>query len=98
MSEFRFTLFIAGKTPRSDLAVRNLHRICDKHFRDRCDITIIDVLEDPATAEQERILATPTLVKSAPAPERRVIGDLTESKKVLMALEVDVSEDIEERR
>jgi len=98
MTQYRFTLFIAGKTPRSDLAVRNLHRICDQHFSGRCEIEIVDVLENPALAEQERVLATPTLVKSSPAPERRIIGDLTESKKVLVALDVEVLEDSQERR
>lgn len=97
MTQYRFTLFIAGKTPRSDLAVRNLHRICEVHFAGRCQVEIVDVLENPALAEQERVLATPTLVKVAPAPERRIIGDLTESTKVLLALDVEVRDEAQER-
>lgn len=77
MSQFRFRLFVAGDTPRSQEAIENLRRLCaELRAGDDC-IEVVDVLEDPSSAEHERILTTPTLVKVAPEPVRRVTGDLS---------------------
>jgi circadian clock protein KaiB len=76
MSQFHFRLFIAGDTPRSQEAIENLRRLC-ADFRDQPAYDVVDVLLDPETAETERILTTPTLVKTAPPPARRVTGDLS---------------------
>ena len=77
MSQFRFRLYIAGDTPRSQEAIENLRRLC-ADFRDQQPAyDVVDVLLDPETAETERILTTPTLVKTAPPPARRVTGDLS---------------------
>lgn len=77
MSQFRFRLYIAGDTPRSQEAVANLRRLCAEFHEPRPSYDVIDVLVDPETAETERILTTPTLVKAAPPPIRRVTGDLS---------------------
>jgi circadian clock protein KaiB len=81
--------YISGQTPNSERAVANLHRICDDHFNGDCDLEVIDVLQRPEVAEEQRIFATPTLVKESPVPTRRVIGDLTEVSKVLSGLDLD---------
>ena len=82
-------LYISGQTPNSERAVANLRRICDEHFNGDCDLDVIDVLQRPEVAEEQRIFATPTLVKESPVPSRRVIGDLTEISKVLSGLDLD---------
>ena len=75
-------------TPRADTAIRNLRRICDEELKGRYELEIIDVHEQPEAAENDRILATPTLVKLLPPPLRRVIGDLSDKDKVLLGLEL----------
>jgi circadian clock protein KaiB len=81
-------LYVTGTSPRADLAVANLRRICEQELQGRYKLEIIDVLEQPQLAEDEKILATPTLIKQLPPPLRRVIGDLSDKEKVLLGLEV----------
>jgi len=81
-------LFVTGKTPRAELAIANIKRICDEDLHGEYQLEIIDVLEKPELAESEKILATPTLIKQLPPPLRRVIGDLTDKEKVLFGLAV----------
>ncbi len=84
-------LYIAGATPRSELAVHNLRQIRASYVQENFDLLIIDVLEEPQQAEDARILATPTLVREAPPPQRRIIGDLSDREKVLRALNLGLS-------
>ncbi len=79
-------LFIAGRSPRSDSAVENLQQM----LADNVDfeLTVIDVLADPQLAEDDFVLATPTLIKVAPAPSRRIIGDLSDRKSLLRGLDI----------
>lgn len=79
-------LFVSGRTPRAERAIANLRRLCEEEFAGCYELQVIDVLEDPAAAEDERILATPTLIKQLPPPLRRVIGDLSDREKVLLGL------------
>jgi circadian clock protein KaiB len=79
---------VAGKTVRSEQAIANLRRICREELDGRYELEIIDVVESPEKAEEDRILATPTLIKQLPPPLRRVIGDLSDKEKVLLGLEV----------
>lgn len=81
-------MYIAGSSPRATLAIDNLKRICEKDLSGRYELQIIDVLANPELAEQDKILATPTLIKQLPPPLRRVIGDLSDSEKVLLGLEL----------
>jgi circadian clock protein KaiB len=85
---FVLKLYVTGSTPRSNLAIENLRRICEQELHGDYELVIIDVLEQPQLAEDERILATPTLIKQLPPPLRRVIGDLSDSEKVLLGLEL----------
>ena len=88
LSKYSLRLFVTGASPRTSAAIANLRRICDEELVGQYDLEIIDVLEFPELAEDERILATPTLIKSLPPPLRRVIGDLSNKEKVLLGLEV----------
>jgi circadian clock protein KaiB len=81
-------LYVTGSNPRADLAIVNLRRICEQELAGQYELEIIDVLEHPQLAEDEKILATPTLIKQLPPPLRRVIGDLSDTEKVLLGLEV----------
>jgi circadian clock protein KaiB len=90
-------LYVMGHTPRSQHAIVNIERICEEKLQGRYRLEIIDVLERPQLAEDEKILATPTLVKELPPPLRRIIGDLSDKELVLMGLDlvapaVDTSE------
>ena len=81
-------LYVTGTSPRTRQAIDNLNRICEQELQGRYQLEIIDVLENPQAAEDDRILATPTLIKQLPLPLRRVIGDLSDKEKVLLGLEV----------
>jgi len=81
---------VTGASSRSSTAIANLTRICEQELQGQYQLEIIDVLEFPDLAEDEKILATPTLIKSLPLPLRRVIGDLSNTEKVLLGLEVHV--------
>jgi circadian clock protein KaiB len=81
-------LYVTGTSPRTRQAIENLQRICEQELRGRYRLDIVDVLEQPQAAEDDRVLATPTLIKQLPLPLRRVIGDLSDREKVLFGLEV----------
>ena len=83
---FRFTLYVAGDSPRSRLAIANLRRLLEERLRGRSEFDVVDVQSSPDRAESARILTTPTLVKESPEPQRRIIGDLSDSELVLIAL------------
>lgn len=81
-------LYITGQTTRSENAVANLRHLCEHVLSSAYDLSIVDILENPTVAEQEKILATPTLVKKLPLPLRRIIGDLSDTEKVLGNLDL----------
>ncbi len=81
-------LYIAGQTPKSVTALANLKRLCEQHLPNRYSIEVIDLMRNPQLARQDQILAIPTLVRSLPAPLKKIIGDLSNKEKVLMGLEV----------
>jgi len=86
------TLYVTGQSVRSARAVSNLRQLCEG-LGTRCELTIIDVLERPQLAEDEKILATPTVVRQRPLPVRRVIGDLSDLDKVILWLELPPTAD-----
>jgi circadian clock protein KaiB len=88
LSKYLLRLFVTGASSRTSTAIANLRRICEQELEGQYDLEIIDVLQFPDLAEDEKILATPTLIKSLPLPLRRVIGDLSDKEKVLLGLEV----------
>ena len=81
-------LYVAGQTPRSVQAVDNLRRVCEEHLAGRYRIEVIDLLVTPALARGGEILAVPTLVRMLPAPVRKIIGDLSDTDRVLVSLQM----------
>ena len=88
MDEFILRLYVTGKTPRSETAIANLRRLCEEDLEDRYRMEVVDVLEQPQLAEDEKILATPTLIKQLPPPLRRIVGDLSDKEKLLLGLDL----------
>jgi len=88
MTEYLLRLYVTGQTPRAQRAIANLRQICDAELDGRYEVEVIDVLEQTQLAEDEKILATPTLVRHLPPPMRRIIGDLSEFDKVLLGLDL----------
>ena len=83
------TLYVTGLTTRSTRAIAAIRRLCEGELPGRYELQVVDVLERPEQAESDKILATPTLIKRPPGPERRVIGDLSDGDRVLAALELE---------
>ncbi len=81
-------LYVAGQTPKSIEAFSNLKKICDEHLEGMYKIVIIDLLKNPQLAKDEQILAVPTLVRMLPRPIRRLIGDMANTDRVLMGLDI----------
>jgi circadian clock protein KaiB len=79
-------LYVAGQTPKSLAAFANLKEICEKHLAGQYHIEIIDLLEQPELASEHQILAIPTLVRKLPEPLRKIIGDLSNTERVLVGL------------
>jgi circadian clock protein KaiB len=82
-------LYIAGQTRKSIAALTNLRRICEEHLAGRYRVEVIDLMENPEQAQRDQIVAIPTLVRRLPEPIRRIIGDLSNSERVLVGLEVE---------
>ncbi len=80
-------LYVTGSSGRSLRAVHNLKKICDEHLPDY-DLEVIDIYEDPVAAREEQIIAAPTLVKKLPEPLRRFVGDLSDTQKILVGLDI----------
>jgi circadian clock protein KaiB len=84
-------LYVAGQTPKSLAAISNLKRICTEHLNDRYRIEVIDLAKNPALARDHQILAIPTLVRSLPPPIRKIIGDLSDTERVVIGLDLQES-------
>lgn len=91
-SEFQLRLYVAGKTPRSVSAIQNLKKICEEHLKGKYSIEVIDLLKQPQLAKGDQILAIPTLVRSLPTPIRKIIGDLSNTERVLIGLDLRIQE------
>jgi circadian clock protein KaiB len=92
-AEYALRLFITGATPNSIRAVSNLKQICEHHLKGRYSLEIIDVYQQQSVAEKEQLIALPLLIKKLPLPERRLIGDLSDTEKVLKGLGLFNSEE-----
>jgi circadian clock protein KaiB len=86
--EFQLRLYVAGQTPKSMLALKNLKQYCETHLKGKYDIEVIDLLLDPKLAAGDQIIAIPTLVRKFPEPIRKIIGDLSNEEKVLIGLDL----------
>ena len=81
-------LYIAGQTPKSILALKNITKYCREHLEGKYTIEIVDLLDNPRLAEGDQIFAIPTLVRKFPVPFRKIIGDLSNEEKVLVGLNI----------
>ncbi len=88
MTKHLLKLYIAGRTERSDLAIARINEVCQSKGMEEFELVVIDVLERPQLAEDEKILATPTLVKELPPPLKRIVGDLSDKEKLLIGLDL----------
>jgi circadian clock protein KaiB len=85
---YHLRLYVAGQSPKSMRAVENLRRVCEEHLPGRYQIELVDLLENPHLARGDEIIAVPTLIRKLPAPIRRIIGDLSDTEKVLVGLQL----------
>ena len=83
---FELRLYVTGMTPRSIRAITAVRRLCEELLRGRYDLEIIDVYQQPTLSQREQIVATPTLVKMGPAPQRHLIGDMSNRARLLAGL------------
>jgi circadian clock protein KaiB len=81
-------LYVAGETPRAIAALDNLQRLCEQHLAGKYHIEVIDLLRTPRLARDDQIIAVPTLVRKRPRPVRKVIGDLSDTQRVLVGLDL----------
>jgi circadian clock protein KaiB len=87
---YELRLYVAGQTPKSILALVNLRQICEEHLQGRYEIEVIDLMENPQLAQGDQILALPTLVRRLPEPIKKIIGDLSNTERVLVGLDLRV--------
>ncbi|MCF7913593.1 MAG: circadian clock protein KaiB [Spirochaetaceae bacterium] len=81
-------LYVAGQSPKSIAAFRNLKQICERHLKGKYQIKIIDLIKNPTLAKGDQILAVPTLIRQLPEPVKKIIGDLSNEEKVLVGLDI----------
>ena len=86
---YNLRLYVAGQTPKSMAAIANIRKLCDSYLPGRCSIDIIDLMKDPGLAQRHQIVAIPTLIRELPEPIRRIIGDLSDTQRVLLGLDID---------
>ena len=85
---YHLRLYVAGQSPKSVRAAENLRRVCEEHLQGRYHIELVDLLENPHLARGDEIIAVPTLVRKLPEPIRRIIGDLSDTEKLLVGLQL----------
>jgi circadian clock protein KaiB len=87
-SAYALRLYVAGQTPKSIAAFANLKRICEQHLAGQYSIEVVDLIKDPALAKGDQILAIPTLVRRLPEPIKKIIGDLSNTERTLVGLDL----------
>lgn len=85
----KLTLYVAGETPKSLAAIRNLRQLCEENMHGAYEIDVVDLRKQPNLAREHNIVAIPTLVRSLPVPVQKIIGDLSDREKVLVHLQLD---------
>ncbi len=86
--QYILRLYVSGATPRSTNAIRNIKAICDSELEGRCDLQVIDIYQQPELARRAQVVAVPTLIRHLPEPLRHLVGDLSETEKVLVGLDL----------
>ena len=87
-SKWDLRLYTAGQSPKSLAALANLKKVCDEHLSGRYSIEVIDLLKNPRLAKDDQIVAIPTLVRKLPEPLRRIVGDLSDTERTLVGLQL----------
>ena len=87
-------LYITGTTPHSTRAIVNIRKICEEYLKGRYDLEVVDICDHPTLAEGEQIIAAPTLIKTLPLPLRRFIGDMSQTERILLGLDLRVASDL----
>lgn len=87
-SRYNLRLYVTGATASSGRAIANVKALCEEHLRDRYDLEVIDIYQQPELAEDDQIVAAPTLIKRLPLPQRRLVGDFSDSRRVLARLDL----------
>ena len=85
---WKLRLYVAGQTPKSLTALANLQRLCEEHLAGRYHIEVVDLVKHPHLAQNDQIFALPTLVRKLPEPIKRIVGDLSDSQRVLVGMEI----------
>ena len=88
LNRWNLRLYVAGQTPRSLTAFQNLKNICELYLKGQYHIEVVDLMENPTLARGDQILAVPTLVRKLPQPIRKIIGDLSNTERVLVGLDI----------
>jgi circadian clock protein KaiB len=88
IARYVLRLYVTGSTPRSTRAITNIRKICEEHLEGRYDLEIVDISQHPTLAEGEQIIAAPTLIKELPLPLRRFIGDMSQTDRILLGLDL----------
>jgi circadian clock protein KaiB len=83
---YSLRLYVTGQTPRSAASIRNVRDVCEEFLKGRFELEVIDLYQRPELAKEAQVIATPTLIKRLPHPLRRMVGDLSDRKKVLLGL------------
>jgi circadian clock protein KaiB len=91
-AKYVLRLYVSGSTLKSALAVENIKRICEQYLKNRYDLKVIDIYQQPNLARDEQIVAVPTLIRRLPSPLRRLVGDMSNLKKVLFGLDLGMQE------
>ena len=81
-------LYVTGMTQKSTKAIQNVKKICEEHLKDRYDLEVIDIYQQPTLAKGEQIIAAPTLIKKIPLPLRKFIGDMANTEQILLGLDL----------
>jgi len=96
-AKYILRLYVSGSSGRSMKAVYNLKKLCEEHFPDDYDLEVVDIYKNPSAAREEQIIAAPTLVKRLPAPLRRFVGDLSNTQRILVGLDIYKRQDPEDQ-
>ena len=87
-AKYVLRLYVTGMTPKSTLAIANVRNLCKKYLAGRYDLKVVDIYQQPHLAKEKQIIATPTLIKELPLPPRRLIGDMSDTARFLVGLDL----------
>jgi len=89
IKHYSLRLYVTGTTPRSTAAITNIRSLCEEFLKGRYDLEVVDIYQRPGEAQDEQIIAAPTLLKKAPEPPKRVVGNLSDREKVIVLLDLE---------